>query len=32
MINELLGIQYNIEKARIDGKVQNIDSYINEIH
>lgn len=30
MINELLGIQYNIEKARIDGKVQNLASYINE--
>ena len=30
MINELLGIQYNIEKAAIDGKVQNIASYINE--
>ena len=30
MINELLGIQYNIEKARLDGKVQNIASYINE--
>lgn len=30
MINELLGIQFNIEKARIDGKVQNLASYINE--
>ncbi|MBU3198543.1 hypothetical protein LL037_18945 [Clostridium estertheticum] len=30
MINELLGIQYNIEKARFDGKAQNIASYINE--
>lgn len=30
MINELLGIQYNIEKARLDGKVQNLASYINE--
>lgn len=30
MINELLGIQFNIEKARLDGKVQNVASYINE--
>ena len=30
MINELLGIQFNIEKARLDGKVQNLASYINE--
>jgi len=30
MINELLGIQFNIEKAKIDGKVQNLASYINE--
>ncbi len=30
MISELLGIQYNIEKARLDGKVQNLASYINE--
>ena len=30
MINELLGIQYNIEKAKLDGKVQNLASYINE--
>jgi len=30
MINELLGIQFNIEKARLDGKVQNLVSYINE--
>ena len=30
MINELLGIQYNIEKARLDGRVQNIASYIND--
>jgi hypothetical protein len=30
MINELLGIQYNIEKARLDGKVQNLASYINQ--
>lgn len=31
MINELLGIQFNIEKARLDGKVQNLAHYINEI-
>lgn len=30
MISELLGIRYNIEKARTDGKVQNLASYINE--
>jgi len=30
IITELLGIQYNIEKARQDGKVQNLASYINE--
>lgn len=30
MINELLGIQFNVEKAKIDGKVQNLASYINE--
>jgi len=30
MINELLGIQFNIEKARLDGRVQNLASYINE--
>ena len=30
MMNELLGIQFNIEKARNDGKVQNLASYINE--
>lgn len=30
MINELLGIEYNIEKARLDGKVQNLAYYINE--
>jgi group II intron reverse transcriptase/maturase len=30
MINELLGIQFNIEKARLDGKVQNLAHYINE--
>ena len=31
MVNELLGIQYNIVKAnRIDRKVQNLASYINE--
>lgn len=29
MINGLLGIQFNIEKGRIDGKVQNLASYIN---
>lgn len=30
MISELLGIQFNIEKARLDGKIQNLASYINE--
>ncbi len=31
MVNELLGIQYNIVKAnRIDRMVQNLASYINE--
>lgn len=30
MIGELLGIQFNIEKAKVDGKVQNIASYINK--
>ena len=30
MINELLGIQFNIEKAKHDGKVQNLASFINE--
>lgn len=30
MVNELLGIQFNIEKARLDGKVQNLACYINE--
>lgn len=30
MINELLGIQYNIEKAKLDGKVQNLASYVNK--
>lgn len=30
MISELIGIQFNIEKAKIDGKVQNIASYINK--
>lgn len=30
MINGLLGIQFNIEKARLDGKVQNLASYINK--
>ena len=30
MVNELLGIQYNIAKANItDRKVQNLASYIN---
>lgn len=30
MMNELLGIQFNIQKAdRTDGKVQNLASYIN---
>lgn len=30
MINKLLGIQFNIEKARLDVKVQKPASYINE--
>lgn len=31
MVNELLGIQFNIAKAdRTDGKVQNLAAYINE--
>ena len=30
IINELLGIQFNIEKAKLDGKVQNLASYFNE--
>ena len=31
MVNELLGIQYNISKAnRTDGKVQNLAAYINK--
>jgi RNA-directed DNA polymerase len=30
LINGLLGIQFNIEKARLDGKVQNLASYINK--
>jgi len=30
MKNGLLGIQFNIEKARLDGKVQNLAHYINE--
>ena len=30
LISELLGIQFNIEKASRDGKVQNLASYINE--
>ena len=29
-MNELFGIQYNIEKARLDGKVQNFASYVNK--
>lgn len=29
MIKDLLGIQFNIEKARLDGKVQNLACYIN---
>ena len=29
MINDLLRIQFNVEKARDDGKVQNLASYIN---
>ena len=30
MINGLLGIQFNIKKAKLDGKVQNLASYINK--
>jgi len=30
LINRLLGIQSNIEKARLDGKVQNPASCTNE--
>jgi group II intron reverse transcriptase/maturase len=30
MTSGLLGIQFNIEKARLDGKVQNLASYINK--
>lgn len=30
VIDELLGIQFNIEKAKLDGKVQNLACYINE--
>ena len=30
MINELLEIQFNIEKAKLDGRVQNLASYINK--
>ncbi|KYH30698.1 hypothetical protein CLTEP_25180 [Clostridium tepidiprofundi DSM 19306] len=30
MDNELLGIRFNIEKAILDGKVQNLASYINK--
>lgn len=29
-MNELSGIQFNVEKARLDGKVQNLATYINE--
>lgn len=30
LINGLLGIQFNIEKAKLDGKVQNLASYVNK--
>ena len=30
MIKGLLEIQFNIEKARLDGKVQNLATYINK--
>ncbi len=30
MKSGLFGIQYNIEKSRVDGKVQNLASYINK--
>lgn len=30
MTSGLLGIQFNMEKARLDGKVQNLASYINK--
>jgi len=30
MMNELLGIQFNVEMARRDGKVQNLAAYINK--
>jgi RNA-directed DNA polymerase len=30
LIKGLLGIQHNIEKARLDGKVQNLATYINK--
>lgn len=30
MMNELLDIRYNIGKARLDGKVQNLAHYINK--
>ncbi len=30
MKNGLSGMRYNVEKARLDGKVQNLASYINE--
>lgn len=29
-MNELLGIKFNVEKAKLDGKVQNLASYINK--
>ena len=29
MIKELLGIRFNVGKAELDGKVQNLASYIN---
>jgi group II intron reverse transcriptase/maturase len=30
MVKDLLRIEFNVEKARIDGKVQNLAAYINE--
>jgi len=30
LINGLLGIRFNVEKARLDGKVQNLAAYINK--
>lgn len=29
-MSDLLGIEFNIEKAKVDGRVQNLASYINE--